>query len=101
MQIREGDLLAEKKLKDYYTNKNGNLSIEEFVKMIHAGEIDSWMRKHKTTHDPCPPIELIGNPFCFHCVPCQRDCISKVKKYKDHYKVKNKKYYFKDLESGD
>lgn len=89
--------MAEKKP---YNNKNGNTSVEEWVRMIHNDEIDSYMRRFKTSIDSCPPLDLIANDvFCFHCCDCARDCVSQVKEYKDYYLVKKVKYYKKDLDN--
>lgn len=88
--------------KQIYNNKNGNMTIEEWVKLIHSGEIDSWMRKHKTSTMPCPPEKLISNDVsCFYCCDCQRHCISQVKEYKTYYQVKGKKYMKEDLDKGE
>lgn len=82
----------------YLNNKNGNFSIEEFVRLIHNGKIDDYMRRFKSSEHKCPPKELItSESMCFYCVQCMRDCISQVKENKDSYTVKKVKYMKADL----
>lgn len=74
--------------KKTFQNKNGFMDIKDFVKLIHTGGIDGWMRNHKLNIHPCPPYELINDSIqCFYCVECTNHCISRVKEYKDYYKV--------------
>ena len=88
--------MAEKKI---YKNKHGNLSIEEWIALIHSGEIDTWMRNHNVDKMPCPPENFIASDvFCFYCVACQKQCLSQVKEYKTYYQAKGKKYMKDDLD---
>jgi len=90
-----GDNIAEKKI---YNNKNGNMSVERFLQLLYSGEILEFRKRHKVSEDPCYPIEMIdSNQQCFRCEDCYRHCMKQVKEKKDHYVVKRKKYYFKDL----
>lgn len=78
---------------DEKLRKNGYLEIEEFVRLIHTEELDPYMRKFRVTKHKCPPQELKSNGIhCYYCLDCFNHCISKVKKYKEHYKVGGKKY---------
>lgn len=84
--------------KKIYKNKNGNMSVEDFVKMIHNDELDGHMRKFQTLKDPCPPYDLIDDSIlCFYCVDCTKQCASKVKEYKNHYTVGKRKFLKEDL----
>lgn len=88
--------MAEKKV---YKNKNGNMTIEDFLKIKHSQGIREYYRGHRTNIHPCPPMELIdSHQQCFFCLDCFDYCESQVKEYKDYYKVRKKKYYKKDLE---
>lgn len=72
--------------KKIYKNKNGNMELIDFIKLIHTNQLEDYMRKFSTLRVPCPPYELIDtNPNCFRCMDCFRNCISKVKEYKSHY----------------
>lgn len=85
--------------KKYYDNKNGHLTVEELVKLIHTGKIDPFLRGFSTIKYPCPPKHFItANPGWFYCISCYRDSLSRVKEYKDYYKVGKKKYMKSDLE---
>jgi len=80
-------------------NRNGNMSMDEFLKLIHTNQTDNYMRKFSTLRDKCPPKELIDkDTICFYCCDDWRNCLSQVKESKDHYKVKNKKYMKDDLD---
>lgn len=66
--------MAKKKI---YKNKHGNLSVEEWILLIHSGEIGTWIRNRKVNKMPCPPENLISNNVvCFYCVVCQKQCLS-------------------------
>lgn len=79
-------------------NKNGNMEVEEWIKMIHNNELDAFMRKHQVTKDPCPPYELIPlDTVCTYCTECQRQAAKEVKEFKNYYKVGKKKYKKEDL----
>ena len=88
--------MAEKKL---YKNKNGNLSIENFVRLISSGEIQDFMKHHEVSKHSCPPFSLIpSDQMCFYWISCIKDCMSQVKEYKNHYQVGKVKYTKEDLD---
>lgn len=75
-----------------YKNKNGNMEIEDFIKLIHNG-IDNYLKEYSPLNDMCPPVKLIDDKIlCFYCGECWVNCLAQVKEYKDYYKVGNKKY---------
>lgn len=78
-----------------YKNKNGNMDVEDFIRLIHKGDkgFEQYMRDFKTTKHPCPPLKLISNnQQCFFCIDCLKYCKNQVKEYKNYYKVGSKKY---------
>lgn len=82
------DVRSDNISKKIYQNKHGCMDLKSFIYLMHTGEIDTYMRKFSTLKDPCPPYELIDDSIrCFFCVDCQRQCISRVKEYKNYYKV--------------
>lgn len=84
----------------YYRNTNGNLSTEDFVKMIHQDKFTNWLRGHRLNTHSCPPKELISTePMCTYCIQCFRECAKQVKEYKNHYTVRRKKYLKEDLDN--
>ena len=88
--------MAEKK--HYFNNKNGDLTVEEFLHLIHTDQLDSYMRSFKSSQHKCPPRELrASDQMCFFCIDDFKHCLSQVKEYKDHYKVKSKKYKKEDV----
>lgn len=89
------------KTEGLFKNKNGEMSVEEFVKLIHTGEIDTWMRYHKLTTHKCPPEKLLrGRPeTCFRCVSCQKYATSKVKEYKNYYQVGKERFLKEELDN--
>lgn len=84
--------------KKIYENKNGHLSISEFLKLIHNNQLEDYRRKFRVSTYKCPPYELINkNQVCFYCQSCFNECVSQIKELKDCYKVKNKKYPKEEL----
>lgn len=85
--------------KKIYRNKNGCLSVFDFIKLIHNGKLDEYMRKFSTLKDPCPPYSLIDDSIsCFYCVSCTRQSESRVKEYKNHYTAGKEKFLKSELE---
>lgn len=75
------------------------MDIKSFIQLIHMGKYDNWTRRHEVIKHPCPPYELIDDKIqCFYCFQCQEQCRSRIKEYKDHYRVGKTKYYKNDLE---
>lgn len=85
--------------KKIYKNANGNMSIEEFVKIKHNQGIGEYYRGHRVSTHPCPPIRLIdSHQQCYYCLDCFEYCNKQIKEYKDYYKIGKDKFYKKDLE---
>ena len=85
-------------------NPNGNETVENWIRMIHTGEINTWMSKHtlKRGGSKCPPFSLIpSDTQCTYCIMCQQTCIDQVKTYKDYYKVGKDKFVKSDLDKGE
>lgn len=77
------------------------MSVEDWIKLIHTGGMDEYMRHGKLHKDPCPPYELIDDSIaCFYCENCKSQCVDRVKVQKDHYKVGKKKYLKGDFDEG-
>lgn len=83
-----------------YKNRNGNIEINDFVKLIHTKEIDSWARGHRLNLHPCPPIKLLRGKSvnCTYCSKCISECAGKVKEYKSHYQIGNIKILKEELD---
>lgn len=85
--------------KKVYVNKNGNMEIVDFVRLIHNGEYDSFIRGHRVSDQPCPPMKLIDSKqMCFYCFSCFEHCKKQIKENKDYYVVNKKKYMKSDLD---
>ena len=83
-------------------NGNGHLTEVEFVKMIHKGTLDSYMRKFRLVDEKCPPYILISSDqTCTYCESCHRHCASEVKEYKNYYKIGKKKFLKEELDELD
>ena len=85
-----------------YFNKNGYIKVEELVRLVHTGELDSYLRAYdKNLERQCPPKELIKgrDVICMYCVGCFAHCINQIKDKKDHYLVKKVKYMKVDLDN--
>lgn len=79
--------------------KGGYIGIDEWVRMIHTGEIDTYMRKHKASQSPCPPYDLISSDtICTYCTQCHRDAVDEVKVFKNFYRVYTDKFQKEDLD---
>lgn len=98
---REGGLLAEKKSRSFFNNKNGNMEVLEFLALISDEEqYRNYLGKHTTIRDKCPPFTLLEiNTHCFFCVECFNGCKDKIKEYKTHYKYGNKKFTKEEVEN--
>ena len=85
-----------------YVSHLGFMDIIDFLKLIHNNELEQYIRDFRTHTHLCSPKEIMNKKQqCFYCLDCFRYAQSQVKEYKDYYKVKNKKYYKKDLEKED
>lgn len=82
-----------KKKRRHYKNPNGNMTIEDMIKIKHKGKIENFLRCFKLLKMPCPPKQLMASSIrCFFCVDCFKHAFSKIKELKTYYKVKDKKY---------
>lgn len=81
-----------------YKNKNGNMSVIEFLNLIDKDELDNYKRYKKLSLHKCPPKELIDiKQTCFYCIDCVNSCMDRVKIQKTGYKVGRKRYKYKDM----
>lgn len=84
------------KLSNSYNNPNGEMSIEDMIKLKYKGEdeVSKFLKGFRVTEHPCPNRKLKPkNVKCFHCISdCWIPALDEIKEYKNYYKVKNKKY---------
>jgi len=89
------------KLSGIYKNSNGEMSIEDMIKLKHKGEdeVNKFLKGFRVTEHPCPNNKLRPrNVKCFHCIAnCWIPALDEIKEYKNYYKVKNKKYMKEEL----
>lgn len=78
------------------------MDLIDFVKLIHSGEISSWMQKHRLNSHQCPPEQLLKGRecVCFYCVDCTKYAMSKIKENKDHYKIGKVIYKKEELDDS-
>ena len=89
------------KLSNSYNNPNGEMSIEDMIKLKYKGDdkVNKFLKGFRVTEHPCPNRKLKPkNVKCFHCISdCWIPALDEIKEYKNYYKVKNKKYMKEEL----
>lgn len=92
------------KLNGIYKNINGEMSIEDMIKLKHKGEdeVNKFLKGFRVTKHPCPNSKLRPRGVkCFHCIlDCWIPALDEIKEYKNYYKVKNKKYMKEEFDEG-
>ena len=74
-----------------YQNKNGELTIEDVIKIKQNNQESEWMSKFRVSECKCPPIELRMSQ-CFYCSDCWTNTFKQVQEYKTYYKILGRKY---------
>lgn len=76
-----------------YSNLNGELSIEELIKIKEDGKEEEHISIFRVSKMPCVPEKLRDKDiFCFYCELCWENAFKQIKKTKKGYKVGNKTY---------
>lgn len=85
-----------------YNNPNGEMSIEDMIKLKHDNKVEEFLKNFKVTKDPCPNKKLKPkNGSCFYCIlDCWIPALDKIKEYKNYYKVLGKKYNKEDFDEN-
>lgn len=89
MRIRRDNLAKDAS----YNNPNGEMTIEEMIKIKHDKKVEEFMRDFRTIKNKCPNKKLIPKKIaCFKCVECLSGAFSKIRELKRGYKVGKKEY---------
>lgn len=76
-----------------YKNINGEMTIEEMIKIKHNNQIEDFMRSFSLLKSKCPNGKLKPKDgSCFYCVECLVYAFDEIKEYKTYYKVGKNKY---------
>jgi len=84
---------------EHKERKNGHMSENEFLKLIHTGKLDEYMRRFQVTKDKCPPHNMRdSNIMCYYCLDCFNYCTDQIKETKKEYIINKVKYKKEDFD---
>lgn len=76
-----------------YNNPNGEISIDEMIKIKNENNIEEFLKNFDVCSNPCPNKKLRPiNGKCFYCIDCIQKAFDNIKEYKNYYKINNNKY---------
>lgn len=76
-----------------YNNPNGEMSIEEMIRIKNNSELEQFMQNFRVTKNKCPNNTLKPKKVkCFRCIECFMGAFDSIKEYKNYYKIGKIKY---------
>lgn len=84
-----------------YKNINGEMTIEEMIKIKHDNKIEDFMRSFSLLKNKCPNSKLKPkNGSCFYCIECLTYAFDEIKEFKTCYKIGKYKYLKEEIDGN-